>query len=65
MSEMNTIRGTVRRAKAEGIVIPEHALRRWVRSGDLPCVHSGNRIYLCWSKVLAHIEGAKHTSSTQ
>lgn len=55
MSELNTIRGTARRARDEGIPIPESALRRWVRSGELPCIRSGNRVYLSWSRVLEFV----------
>lgn len=56
MTEINTIRGTIRRAKAEGLGINEHQLRRWVKEGALPYNTSGNRVLIAWSVLLAFLE---------
>lgn len=55
MNEINTIRGTARRAQAEGIGITECAIRRWVKSGEIPCILSGTRAYVSWHSVLQYI----------
>lgn len=43
MAEMNTIRGTVKRAKAEGLCISDYALRNWVKTGVVPSVPVGDK----------------------
>ena len=63
MNESNTIRGTARRAQAEGIGITECALRRWTKTGDLPCIRSGNRIYVFWTALLAYLGIAVETKN--
>ncbi len=52
MAEVNTIRQTVRRAKAEGLGVSETALRRWCKTGELPFIAVGNRQYISWSVLL-------------
>ena len=56
MTEINTIRGTIRRAKAEGLGINEHQLRRWVAERAFPYQTSGNRVLIAWSVLLAFLE---------
>jgi hypothetical protein len=55
MNEYDTIRGTARRARAQGLGITECAIRRWVKSGEIPCILSGTRAYVSWHSVLAYI----------
>ncbi len=43
MADMLTIRGTVKRAKAEGLCISDYALRNWVRTGVVPSVPVGDK----------------------
>lgn len=57
MKEVNTIRGTVRRAKEEQLGINEHQLRRWVAEGAFPCQRSGNRVLIVWSVLLDFLKG--------
>ena len=52
MNEMNTIRGTIRRARSEGLGISENALRRWCKTNQLQHTTVGNRIYVSWSVLL-------------
>lgn len=47
-----TIRATARRAQAEGLGVGEHQLRRWVKTGVLPCLRSGNRQLIRWADLL-------------
>jgi hypothetical protein len=32
-------------------VIPEHALRRLVKEGKVPCVYSGRKALICFSRL--------------
>ena len=52
MHEMNTIRGTVRRARSEGLGITETGLRRWCKTNQLQHTTVGNRVYISWSVLL-------------
>lgn len=52
MTEVATIRATIKRARAEGVGISETALRRLVKTGQLPCTRSGNRVYIAWPVLL-------------
>lgn len=55
MADILTIRQTVARAKAEGLRIPEQALRGWVRSGDIPSRMSGRTALLYYPNVVKFI----------
>ena len=57
MCETNTIRGTVKRAKAEGLGINENQLRRWVKEKAFPYTTSGNRVLITWSVLIAFLNG--------
>lgn len=50
---VGTIRQMTQQAKANGLPVSEGALRRWIKSGDLRCVYSGNRAYLSWQDILS------------
>lgn len=62
--ELATIRKTVERAKHEGFGISESALRRWVKTGAIRCVQSGNRSLIYWPTLKAFLCGspAEHTA---
>lgn len=62
--ELTTIRQTVKRAKSEGFNISESALRRWVKTGAIRCVQSGNRSLVFWPTLKAFLCGspAEHTA---
>ena len=51
-SDVATINQTLARAKAENMYIPETALRRWVKNGDVPARFSGNVAYIFWPNLL-------------
>ena len=42
-------------AKETGI--PQHALRRWVKSGQIPAVYSGNRALLNLDRLIDYLQG--------
>lgn len=41
MSDMLTVHETAARAKSEGLPVSEYALRRWVKTGAIPCRMAG------------------------
>lgn len=51
--ELNTIRNTAARARAEGLpLVTETALRGWIKAGLLPVIPVGNRQLICWEALL-------------
>lgn len=52
MNELNSIRETCARLRAEGMPVPESALRRWVKEGLIPAMSSGRRIFLYYPNVV-------------
>ena len=55
--KVGTIRQIHRRLLAEGYRISEYALRQWVRSGQVPAVHSGITAYINYDMVVALLTG--------
>lgn len=53
--KVGTIRRIHRRLLEEGYQISEHALRQWVRCGQIPATHSGNTAYISYYKVVEHL----------
>lgn len=52
-----TIRQVHRALVTDGYRISENALRQWVRSGQLPSVHSGATAYINYDMVVALLSG--------
>lgn len=50
--EVGSIRQVHRRLQAEGFLVSECALRRWIKTGELPAVFSGNKALISFKKVL-------------
>lgn len=46
---------TIREVARTG-VIPEHALRRLIKSGEIPCIYSGRKALLSFGKVCELLE---------
>ena len=46
MADVLTINEALKRAQAEGIPLPETALRRWVKNGEIPAVYAGKKALL-------------------
>lgn len=51
MSDMLTVHETAARAKSEGLPVSEYALRRWVKTGAIPCRMAGRTALLFWPNV--------------
>lgn len=50
--KIDTIPNTAARLQSEGYNISEHALRAWIRRGDLQSLKVGNRSYLLYDTVI-------------
>lgn len=55
--QVGTIREIHRRLMQEGYRVSECALRRWIKEGKLPAVHTGNKALISYNKVLEILEG--------
>lgn len=53
-----SIRQIQRQLVSEGIHISEHALRSWVKNGEIPAKYSGKKALLLYSNVLAFLGAA-------
>lgn len=49
--DIQSIGGTVQRAKAEGMPVSEYTLRRAIRSGSIPCRCVGRTYLVAWPNV--------------
>lgn len=49
--DLASIHKTAQRCKAEGIPLAEKALRRFVKTGELPAVQTGTKALLLWENV--------------
>lgn len=56
MPDVLTIREAVQRCRAEGLPISEYTLRRWVKTGVIPCRKIGNKALLFFPNVVAFLE---------
>ena len=50
--KVGTIRDIHRRLNDEGYRISEHALRMWIKRGELPAVYSGSKALISYANVL-------------
>ena len=56
MNELSGIKETCQRLKADGMPVPESALRRWVKEGLIPAMMSGKRIFLFYPNVVQALQ---------
>lgn len=49
---------TIREVAATGI-IPEYALRRLIKSGEIPCIYSGRKALLSFGRVCEILENGE------
>lgn len=40
-------------------IIPEHALRRLIKSGEIPCIYSGRKALLSFGRVCEMLENGE------
>lgn len=57
MHDVATINQTLARAKAENMYIPETALRRWVKTGQVPAVYAGKKALIYWPNLMNFLQG--------
>lgn len=60
MADVMTIRETLMRAQQEGMPLPETALRRWVKGGQIPAVYAGKKALLFWPNVTRFVQGGQN-----
>lgn len=63
MADVATINETLKRARAEGIPLPETALRRWVKSGEIPAVYSGKKALIYWPNIVKFVCGGMNNDT--
>lgn len=56
-SDVAIINQTLARAKAENMYIPETALRRWVKDGDVPASFVGKKALIYWPALMRFLQG--------
>lgn len=49
---------TIRQVASTGL-LPEHALRQLVREGKVPCVYSGRKALICFSRLCEMLENGE------
>lgn len=52
MNDIITIREAVARAKKESLPVSEYALRKWVKNGEIPSRHAGNKTLLYYPNII-------------
>ena len=58
-------RATVTRAKSEGLPVSETAVRRWLKTGEIRAVHSGNRALIFWPSVYEYVTGRPYNEQAE
>lgn len=56
MPNVLTIRDAVDRAKADGLPVTEYALRKWIKSGDIPVRKVGNKCLLFYPNLESYLK---------
>lgn len=56
MNDIITIREAVARAKADGLPISEHALRSWLKTGEIPSRKAGNKTLLYYPNIIKFLQ---------
>lgn len=52
MANVVTVREAVRRAKADGLLVTEYTLRRWIRSDAIPVRNVGSKALLFYQNLV-------------
>lgn len=64
LCQVGSIREVHHRLMQEGYQVSECALRRWIKEGILPAIHTGNKALISYNKVLEIMEGISSTTLT-
>lgn len=54
---MVTIREAVQRCEAEGLRVSEYALRRWIKSGEIPYRMAGVKVLIFYPNLIHYLQG--------
>ncbi len=52
-----TVNGTASRLMEDNYKVSEYSLRRWIKTGQIPCVMSGTRAYINYGVVMDFLLG--------
>lgn len=61
-SDLTTVRGSVARAKEEGLAVTEYSLRAWIRTGQIPVAWAGNRAMIYFPNLVRFLRCEEGTS---
>lgn len=56
MADVVTIRQAVERARSEGLPVAECALRRWIKSGEIPTRAAGNKTLIYYPLLVEYLQ---------
>jgi hypothetical protein len=59
-SDVATINQTLERARAQGMGLPETALRRWVHERTIPVAFVGSKALIYWPALMDFLNGRTH-----
>ena len=57
MADIVTVREGVQRAKSDGLPVSEHALRQWIKKGEIPTRRAGTKILLYYPNLVSYLQG--------
>ena len=60
MSNLLSIHETAARAKAEGLPLSEKAIRKFVKSGELPAVQTGKKALIFFPNVIEFVKSGNN-----
>lgn len=55
MSDVLTVRETVRRAQQDGIFISEYTLRKWIQAGAIPIRRAGAKMLIFYPNLIRYL----------
>ncbi len=67
MADVVTVREAVQRAKSEGFPVAECALRRWIKTGEIPHRTAGRKILIFYPRLVQYLkceDGGADTPAT-
>lgn len=59
-----SIHNTALRCEQEGVGLTESAIRRLVKSGDIPSVQIGNKALVHWDNLVRFVQQGNNTTPT-
>lgn len=53
---VGTVQQIVQRLHSDGYHVSEYALRRWIKDGVIPSVHTGKKFLITYDRVLDYLK---------